>query len=1623
MEGILESQPQPDATRTPAPVPLEDLRHRLYKAIRATILGLETPSARRGLLDRWLNSLLKEGPQEITFPEELAEAQQAAFQAGLGRAVNRCRRLAGAWFFWDPAQGNWELELKRAVDSVARGDEPARSLIKGQDLTGPEAADLLRHRLRQRWCGGPEDPETFQVEAWLEEVGFFSRELMEIGSWARLFHTVALLHHEGVVAPDLRRQKLEGLLEKVNQGQPLESIPELIVYLDGQVRGEGEGLPPPFNPPLDPELFPGRKPEAVCWLIREALGFLSSTRQDPEVQSRLAWLAEHLDLIDLKDLLLLFLSEICGKDPMPAPSEVLDLLQLKGYPIRHQDFRDEYRAQLVPLEGLAATAAVTLRLPLDPAALTGNPELDLDRQRERQERRRLVFQAFKEEALHFLQGEPQPLPQAELIRGAARFAVTWLAARKCLGGESWNALALAQEAGEFLPPPLLKLIRPRKGYELTHKSQLNILLHQEAQAYQESLERCRVSGRIANDHDDALFLRLAAAVALAQRLEEGAALSAAAVLSLELAEVIAHLGELAARFSLDLEPGGAPRWYEFKEWLTAKLAWPAVLAQGEELGVPAAIWDPTAAALFQELARQLYRLMVARARGERGLPPLPGDQALLSWLAAWFTPEKQAFREGASRRFLDTIRERARRAVWESYPLVAENREEVVSLIKYYLQEYLKGQDLETYARRHKVAALPEKVAGRLKRCQIHPGLLPPGGVGAVIQEVLRPRTFEATQAQRQLEEEVLALLPRTDCGSCGAPGCLAFARLLVQGRARAAQCLQSPGEVKAHLEEILAQAPALAVTPEPYDLTGDDELRLTHLLDPHEVALRQRLTQELAQNAAQQLVPLKLDEVSILQIGKSPDAATFHRYLEDYLGYEAAHRLTPADLAFLTEQGDLRLAAEAQELQDSFSWLEQETRAGLSGLALSQKDPALKARQAYGRSFFLHDLSPADQSRVKEFRVQQFLGDFLENWEQALTEHWQAGYRLEDWEDFAQIVAKSFWHQEHTPPPGEILTELTSELANGKRLAELGNSYLEDLVREQLVSLEETRKRLEMLLNRRRMASPADLDFLTRVFAARAWQELTAKAAAADLPSPGRLVQAIKSAFHRLDQANLTIPGHLRVYWDEISPRVRELLVANPQVAPEELAHLQSGSGGLAWREMHTLQAAWIKAQIEAAAEGLLTEEQEVQRLLRGDLPCPTPGTVRRATRHLYWSGKRTLADILEVISASLAAYPDGRQALGRAALARLAWDRLINKSFLEPAPEADPLTRSLDRLLKARSALNVQKLKAYMFLLARMEGNLDKLTALLREIRETSDIIEAAWLAFTEERIVQPRPSTATAPTASTKDAVPLLASSLPDQERLNRYLKEGLPRGEPREYSQAYWELITLLQFYVVGADPQESPEQIFERLESGPYDLQGLSREALLQAIKVQAQQRGQLLPQKISICTYVLGHRLAGRHPHLLPSEAAFLKEKGKFLKVDTVAGELQKGQWASTRGVELGKIKNELYSQISDLLKEERTESFARRIGQIIARLEEERAATLTAFRRGELNRLTAFYILRRFQKDQAKVSAADLGRFLMQYQPGAITQLQARLAPEVIAEVDRRLEDYLSRYRAALRG
>ena len=1603
----------------------EVLRPRIYKAIRALVPETPDEESQRAALTAWLEKHRTEEFQGPTLPEELLAARQREMQQAWQRAVNRARVWAGEMFVWEEPPEIWGRELRLAVSELVRAEEAilaAGGEVSDKDIDTVSVRTQVLHLLRRRWCGTAEEPEACQVEAWLQEIGFFPCRFMEIGSWARFFHTLAKVYQEGRRSPEHRQQELAGLLAKLAEGQKLASIPEVVIYLEGRLAAEEKGVsfPETWPPPLDPEVFfPGQDVEAILQLSQEGLRFLRRPETEGEVdRRRLAWLAERRELIDLKDLLFLFLATVKEEEAELSPSEILDHLQAQGFPIRRREKGVDYGAWLAPLKSLAKAEQVVCRFPLEPGELSGNPALDLDLRPIRQEGRRQVWQNLREGALAFCQGQGDPMPRSGLIRAAARFVVGWVVMDKLEAGELPEAEKVSHEALELLPRPMLRLVRPRKGYELKHKGELGRLLHHQALIYQEAWSRWLKSGSVANLFDDGLLFYLAGVLALRRRQPELAALSPPEVQALAMEEVEEALKQLSGRHHLEVQWSAFPWWQEFRRWLKEKVDWPAILAVGGDGGPRAAQWRETAEGLFQEMAGQLYRLVVARARKERGLLPLAGDKNLLYWLAAWLTPALVPLKAQVKRQLLAACEERARRRVAEAWGLRVESREELRALAKYYLRQELKDLSLADYARDRKVSGLLAEVARRLDRVELPPEVRPEGGTRALVLELLRPRGPEADERERELVETILAHLPRSDCGSCGVPGCLAFARLLAQGRLPVTQCLQATAQNRQILEKILARQGGVALPTEAYVLTAEEENLLARLLDPEYQACRALLWQALREPRGQALVALPPGEVSILQIGKSPDAEAFHNYLVDYLGEEGAERLRAADLAFLTAYGDQRLAAEEQELDDSYSWMAQEVRQEWSVFALAARDPENQARRYYQRCIFLEDLSAADQEKVKEFRLRQYLWDFLEQWERGLPEHWQAGYRIEDWEDFAQLAAKSYWHQEHTPAPGLIWRELPSDLRENWEARLLAEGFLDNLVREQVQILEDCRQRLEMLLGQKEIETLKDLDLVARGLVIRVWQERFRGTKVTKALGEERVNFLVREGFEHFKRSNLRIPPSLRLWGDDIPVRVQELMAASPEISPEELARLLHGREGLTWREMGGARAGWLKAVMQAMAEQLVREEAEVNLFRQGKLSRPTLGTLRAAVRHEYWRGQRQLPDLVENLSLWLEQAPEGRQALGQAALRDIFWERLSKLAFLKTEPEAGPLIKALDQALRARFTHDLVKLKGYLFLLARLEGNLDKLTALLREIRETSDIIEAAWLSFTQERM---GPSLGVSGSPSPGASLPLLATGLPDKERFNRYLRDGLPRGESQEYTQAYREFITLLQFYVVTAGPEEAAADLLGRLTSDSYDLSGLNREDVLKALNRELTRRQQLLDRKISICTQVLAQRLACQQPRWHASVAAFWQTKGSFFREERGIAEQQKGQVAANRGVELGKVKNELYQKIADFLREERTASFARRLEQILARLEEERQETLAAFRRGELNRWTAFYILRQYQKDQTRVTATDLGRFLRRHQPEALARLGEELAPEAAAAVARHWREVMAEYEKVL--
>lgn len=336
------------------------------------------------------------------------------------------------------------------------------------------------------------------------------------------------------------------------------------------------------------------------------------------------------------------------------------------------------------------------------------------------------------------------------------------------------------------------------------------------------------------------------------------------------------------------------------------------------------------------------------------------------------------------------------------------------------------------------------------------------------------------------------------------------------------------------------------------------------------------------------------------------------------------------------------------------------------------------------------------------------------------------------------------------------------------------------------------------------------------------------------------------------------------------------------------------------------------------------------------------------------------------------------------------------------------------IDLLLERHKTMDRERLLHYLFLLAKMEGNLDSLTALLREIRETSDIMEAAWLRFTQERILE-GPGQKSLP--GTSLGIPLLASRIKDKDAINRGLREGVSRKEKRNIATAVNELTNFIRFHVLlNMERNGSLQSLVGDFQNGGYDFSGIEKDALELAIQRQWERRDQLLDQKIWIYTTVTARRLAAQDHELQEAEREFYGIRSEILKGEA-SGNAHYHEIASRRGVALGRIKEEMYRQLSDLLEKERIDSFQKRIEQIVDQLDKKREEIYRGWSNGSINRRTIFYTLRQYQKKDADPSWNDFQCFLRDHWFTPLEELRSSQRPDRkqrIQELDNRLEALL---------
>ena len=623
----------------------------------------------------------------------------------------------------------------------------------------------------------------------------------------------------------------------------------------------------------------------------------------------------------------------------------------------------------------------------------------------------------------------------------------------------------------------------------------------------------------------------------------------------------------------------------------------------------------------------------------------------------------------------------------------------------------------------------------------------------------------------REHLEAIVSLLPRIDCGACGKSSCRAFAISLAADRLDPGGCVH----LAAHqVERLKHQLREIRRTSAP----GEGEALMDVLRDrakwrasPERRNFEKVLSvteQKGRQFMRERMKSLWERQSPKPRIFKAPSGEELYQGLCLYLGYEAAERLQRDERQLLVDHGDFRLAADWERVAQSRDWLVLARRRRQSQPLAQTQEPTWKAREAYRKVLFLHQLSPRDRDLVLRHRLERFQDGFSHWWNEDLLEMNLPDFSIRDWEDFSKIIKNAYWHQETSLAAGRVPGMLQEAAERGTALlppdvapVQMLEAYLERLIRQEQADFEYRRK---VYADHRQGLPVRDFTRLRQLLEACIDE-------AGPEESPGSPEDErklwLEQVWRRFQAEGFSISPELSCTWGELLPDEQDLV-------EEEFGRVGavisgSGPGALVMgfrdqslRERSTfLRSLLIAALMRRQQERMESEWLETK--LRERSPGRPPlGIIRLLIRERVRKGidRSGIQQELKTHLGGAAAYPGLIDAWCGDLLHHLACKRQYQVSVGIPAfaageVEADDMdsvlhrfpvfTAFLDRLLDRFQPVDRDRLLHYLFLVAKMEGNLDALTALLREIRETSDVIEAAWLRFTEQRLQEgplPRP-----------------------------------------------------------------------------------------------------------------------------------------------------------------------------------------------------------------------------------------------------------------------------------------
>lgn len=1429
---------------------------------------------------------------------------------------------------------------------------------------------------------------------------------------------------------------------------------ELTRELEGVLPGDFFGSDP-FQP--------------VVYAILKCHEFCLAETIDAVEQEHINRILAKRQMDSILDLMRLLIFKTTHTQQIPETNAILDQLQAEGFAIEHRGFRDPYEAQMVPIEDTERLESTPLPLFLPVENLEGQYEADLQVCRELlTDRHGELIRELVAECDAYANAVTQPLPRAQTVSRIIRFLVTW-----SLAQFGWLPTELPDELPDAvvqrLPASAVRsLVRQRKGYEIKSRSELNSLVQIEIRRQWEVLQGVAKTGRIFGFHDYAQFARFALCRNLVGNYGADPIPHLTDIRQFILEEFTPEWVYVAGK-KRDIDT----RLVEHHSLESVEEYVQRLIPSDHTANSLSAHFEisPNESRIIakdavQEIIPVFYSLLVAYERHRRQLSRLPAKLSQLIPMVNLLAPpvpvlHKKIFHELAK----DSTKTAISTFRVKEIPYVMD-AEEWKAYLAFHIHTRL-GRNEEQAKDERELDRLLHDLYQVAQGVEAAPGVLYTETVLSTLAALLQ-LPAKVPSVGDDIVVRVVSLLPQLNCAACGKMSCMEFARSLFLDPTLLNQCRHLTADKMRIVSETIERLSSEVVQS---DAKSDDDFLA--VLTSRELWRKSRsrlIFRNVFSSKVQRTRRLFFDSLKKIwedlptkpQIFKCPDLDSFHQALEQHLGYEAVERIRDDERGFLIEHGEQRQKAEWQKIKRNLDWLGAARRSRQSKPTLETEDPQWVAGEFYRSVFFLHQLSREDRAMVIRRRLEEYQDGFIHWWNEDLLTMNLPDFRIRDWEDFSKIIKNAYWHQESSLPAMAIIEDLKQEFPRLVRSSEAACFFLVSWFRKE--QSERLCKMRQLNAFRTAVAGGGtetikDVQTLREVIDALT-EELRRKnflesgphdKLSGRLSFEDRLKLERSRVWESFQKAGFEFAPSFSCRWDELTSAeasaFRAALVFSP---PDPKSRGQEAVFAISgWQEPLSRRQSFIHALITVSVTKALQQDAEFEwahqalersareaRSLSGADPSThqIPAAQLPASSIRLYLGRRIKEGAEEnEVETTCRAFLDTFPFLGAKvvedALSGLVRDRQYRyleqsaglysvlttsdewEVFAKVYPE--PASR-IDLLLREHKVLDRDRLFRYLFLLAKMEGNLDALTALLREIRETSDIIDAAWLRFTQDRLGEGQLAR---PIPGVSLGIPLLASTLKHPEELNDALQNGISRKAPKNVTASYYEIIQLIRYHVIQqAEKNGNTDRVIDELLKCGYDWSPVKEEALRVAVRKEWDRRERFQDQKIWIFTSVVARRLAAQSQSLMEAEREFQKCRSDLLKAER-GGYERYGDIVSRRGAALAQIKDEMYRVLSDLLENERLASFHKRIRQIVEQLDTKRLEIYQCWSKGEINRRTVFYALRQYQKQSRDPSWSDFQRFLVEHWFKPLEQLRQSPRPDRaarIAELDRRMNSLL---------